>query len=263
MQTGTGHLGRKSTGKNRSKGDKRQSEDEELDVGEDDRQTQPHRNEDQVNTSDGEVPPPVRLCSWPHFHFVRWDESMCPLQRKARRITKHISPSDNEGSDSHEHPRSPPLLTTGQKQKQREVQDQLPTPSGSTQAQQTPSQYRERPGASARAHRTQHQPRTIPSSMDRRRAAEHRRGQSSTTHPERTAVNSRWTHIAKVFAMERSPWLSEPVLDRVLHSTGGEDLSETDVAYDLACILDQFEVGDDVRKDKRFRANVTSPLSGS
>jgi len=62
--------------------------------------------------------------------------------------------------------------------------------------------------------------------------------------------------------MELSPWITEPELDRALCYRMGQDIPEDDDrAGDIARLLDGYGFGDDVRKDKQFRANVLSSLS--
>ena len=138
------------------------------------------------------------------------------------------------------------------------AQDQPPTPR-TAPAQQLSSRSTERPGPSARAHRTKHQPRTASSSKDQHRVTERRRGESDTSRPERMAVNDRWTHIAKEYGMQRTPWVSEPVLDRALRYTMGQNPQGDSRAAELGRFLDDLEVDDNVRKDKQFRANVSLP----
>lgn len=179
----------------------------------------------------------------------------CLQQKKAHHVAKHTPLPVDDVDSPPEHPRSPSLLPTKQKQKHQAVHNQLLTP-GSTQARQT-SWYRELPGANAQAHHTQRQPGTSHPSMDHQRTIERRRGEPATSQQEQRAVESRWTHIAKVYGMEYSPWITEPVLDCALNYTIGQDIPGDTCARDLALLLDECEIGDDVRKDKQFRSNVT------
>ena len=71
------------------------------------------------------------------------------------------------------------------------------------------------------------------------------------------AINAEWTHIAKMFGMLRSPWLDEECLNLALRYGMGEDPQGNTWADEIAQFLDQARVGNDVRKDKQFRANVS------
>ena len=213
---------------------------------------QSHGSEGQFDDLDEEEVLPVRPYSrtWLTPHLARYSRTNILQQKKVRRVEKHALPSFDGGSSPPEHPHSPPRLAAGQNQKHRAAQDQLPT-TGITQVQRTSSQFRERPHVDPQAHRTKRQPGTALPSTDRHRS------KPSTARQKRKAVNSEWTHIAKVFGMEYSPWITEPELDRALRYKMGQDLPEDTCAGDLARLLDGYGFGDDVRKDKKFRANVT------
>ena len=73
-------------------------------------------------------------------------------------------------------------------------------------------------------------------------------------------VNERWTRIAKLYGMDYYPWVTEPTLDQALRYSMGQDLDEGTRTGELARFLDNLEIGDDIRKDKQFRANVSVPF---
>jgi len=70
-------------------------------------------------------------------------------------------------------------------------------------------------------------------------------------------VNGQWTHIAKAYAMMYSPWDTELALNRALDYTKDQDFEGDSAVEDIVHLLDLFKLGDDVRKDKVFRANVS------
>ena len=57
--------------------------------------------------------------------------------------------------------------------------------------------------------------------------------------------------------MQYSPWISKRLLNSALRFTTGQIPEGDTRAKEVARFLDRFELSDDVRKDKQFRANVS------
>jgi len=189
---------------------------------------------------------------------------ICGQRKKIRRI---MSPSEH--SDEQDvptlRPGSPLRLTVQQKGKVAETQNVLPTPSRTQRhfshdqsPQQSSSQHRERPGPNSLAQNAGRQLRNTSPVPDQHEARERRDGQSRTSRRERQTTEKKWTHLAKIYAMFCSPWISHSELDYALRCKTGqcppEDNADTP---ELVQLLDNFEVSNHECGDPRFQTNVS------
>ena len=160
---------------------------------------------------------------------------------------------------------SPPRLTVQQKKKVKEIQNVLPTPSHTQQrsshgqsCQESSSQHRERPGPNSLAQNAGRRFRNASPVPDQHQARERRDRQSSTSRREQRTTEKKWTHVAKIYAMFNSPWVSQSELDYTLCCKIGQCPPEdnTDLS-ELVQLLNELEVSNRECGDPRFQTNVS------
>ena len=196
----------------------------------------------------------------PFSHFAH-GYLLTYLQRK--RIRRIALPTSDEEDTPDIRPRSPPRLTKRQKGKHREAQSQLPTPTNTQRQQQSLPQHRERPGANAHTRRAAHRLRNTSPVSDRHQDMERRGGRPRTSRQGQQTTEKQWTHIAKMYGMLYSPWVTEQKLDQALRYRAGQDLPEDNICRELVVFFDRYEVTTHERRDPQFQTNVSFPLSNT
>lgn len=150
------------------------------------------------------------------------------------------NPTDDEASPT---PHPSLQLTMKRNANRQEAQDQLHTPA-QTQVQRQ-SSYRKRPGPNVQAHQTGRRFGTTPPIPDQQGAMEQKEGGFRASRWEQQTIEKWWTHIAKVYGMIHSPWVSEPELNQATCYEAGQEGPRNQ----LGQFLDECEIPDNQRKD--------------
>lgn len=87
--------------------------------------------------------------------------------------------------------------------------------------------------------------------------AEQETSRQAVSRPVKRATQMRWRHVAKVYGMSVSPWISETKLANCLSYEEGLDLSEDHSCYDLVNTLNVYVVKGDERRDPQFASNAS------